>query len=71
MRDANGKATGVLVDAAQELVTKVLPPQTEAKAALLDRALGEMARVGLTSAHDAGLGVARTACTAPMPTRAS
>jgi predicted amidohydrolase YtcJ len=59
MRDANGKATGVLVDAAKELVEKVLPAQTEAEGrVVLDRALGEMARVGLTGAHDAGLGVA-------------
>jgi predicted amidohydrolase YtcJ len=59
MRDANGKATGVLVDAAKELVQKVLPAQTEAEGRIvLDRALGEMARVGLTGAHDAGLGVA-------------
>ena len=59
MRDANGKATGVLVDAAKELVVKVLPAQTEAEGRkVLDRALAEMARVGLTGAHDAGLGVA-------------
>ncbi|WP_313705530.1 amidohydrolase [Massilia sp.] len=59
MRDANGKATGVLVDAAQELVTKVLPAQTEAEGRVaLDRALGAMAKVGITSTHDAGLGVA-------------
>lgn len=59
MRDANGRATGVLVDAAKDLVEKVLPAQTEAEGrVVLDRALGEMARVGLTGAHDAGLGVA-------------
>ncbi|QNA90521.1 amidohydrolase [Massilia sp. Dwa41.01b] len=58
MRDANGKATGVLVDAAQELVTKVLPPQTEEEGRLaLDTALGALAKVGVTSTHDAGLGV--------------
>ena len=58
MRDANGKATGVLVDAAQELVTKVLPPQTELEARVaLDRALAAMAKVGITSTHDAGLGM--------------
>ena len=58
VRDANGKATGVLVDAAQELVTKVLPAQTEAEGRMaLDRALGAMAKVGITSTHDAGLGV--------------
>lgn len=55
MRDANGRATGVLVDAAKDLVEKVLPAQTEAEGrVVLDRALGEMARVGLTGAHDAG-----------------
>ncbi|MCA1247278.1 amidohydrolase [Massilia sp. MS-15] len=58
MRDANGEATGVLVDAAQELVTRVMPAQTEAEGrVMLDRALGEMARVGLTAVHDAGVGV--------------
>jgi predicted amidohydrolase YtcJ len=59
MRDAAGNATGVLVDAAQELVNKVLPKQTEAAArAGLDRALAEIARVGLTCVHDAGIAVA-------------
>ena len=58
MRDANGKATGVLVDAAKELVVKVMPAYTEAEGRMaLDRALGAMAKVGLTGAHDAGLGV--------------
>ena len=58
MRDANGEATGVLDDAAQELVAKVLPQQTEAEGrVMLDRALQEIARVGLTSVHDAGIGV--------------
>ena len=58
VRDANGEATGVLVDAAQELVAKVLPQQTEAEGrVMLDRALQEIARVGLTSVHDAGIGV--------------
>ncbi len=56
MRDANGNATGVLVDAAQDLVNKVLPKQTEAEArTTLDRSLAEIARVGLTSVHDAGI----------------
>ncbi|EKU83275.1 amidohydrolase [Massilia timonae] len=60
VRDANGEATGVLVDTAQELLTKVLPQQTEAEGrVMLDRALGELARVGLTSVHDAGVDVAQ------------
>ncbi len=59
VRDANGRATGVLIDAAQDLVTKIMPAQTEAEGrVMLDRALGEIARVGLTSVHDAGVGVA-------------
>ncbi|MBD8540962.1 amidohydrolase [Oxalobacteraceae sp. CFBP 8761] len=58
VRDANGEATGVLVDTAQDLLTKVLPPQTEAESrTILDRALSELARVGLTSVHDAGVDV--------------
>lgn len=60
VRDAAGHATGVLVDAAQGLIQKVLPQPTEQEArTMLDRALGTMARVGLTSAHDAGIGVAQ------------
>jgi predicted amidohydrolase YtcJ len=59
VRDANGAATGVLVDNAQNLIAKVLPQQNEAELrAMLERALREIARVGLTSVHDAGLGVA-------------
>lgn len=60
MRDARGKATGVLVDAAQDLVNKVLPKQDEARArVVLDRALGRIAQMGLTSVHDAGIGLAQ------------
>jgi len=62
MRDAAGNATGVLVDAAQELVGKVLPRQTEAGArVVLDRALQQIASMGLTSVHDAGIGAAQDA----------
>ncbi|GAB3375619.1 amidohydrolase [Massilia agri] len=58
-RDANGEATGVLIDSAQELVTKVMPAQTEAEGrVMLDKSLQELARVGLTTVHDAGIGVA-------------
>jgi len=58
VRDENGVATGVLVDAAQQLVTKVLPQQSEQEGrVMLDRALENMASVGLTSVHDAGITV--------------
>jgi len=55
-RDANGNATGILVDTAMEFVYKVLPKPTEAEArAMLDGALGILSSVGLTSVHDAGI----------------
>ncbi len=57
-RDASGKPTGVLVDAAMELVNKVVPLPTPAEArATLDVALAQLSRVGLTSVHDAGIKV--------------
>lgn len=55
-RDASGAPTGVLVDAAMELVRAKIPPQTRAQAdKALTTALGIMASVGLTSVHDAGI----------------
>ena len=62
MRDAKGDATGVFVDAAQELVTKIMPKQSAEEArAFLDRSLQELAAMGLTSVHDAGINVAQDA----------
>lgn len=55
-RDANGNASGILVDTAMEFVYKVLPKPSEAEArAMLDGALGILSSVGLTSVHDAGI----------------
>ena len=61
-RDADGNPSGVLVDGAMELIEPVLPKPTldEAHAAL-DGALAELARVGLTSVHDAGISAASDA----------
>ncbi|MCU6496379.1 amidohydrolase [Rugamonas sp. A1-17] len=57
-RDASGKPSGVLVDAAMELVDKVVPLPTPVEArARLDGALAALAKVGLTSVHDAGIRV--------------
>ncbi|MCX7555824.1 amidohydrolase [Xanthomonadaceae bacterium JHOS43] len=55
-RDSSGRATGILIDAAMDLVQKKIPPAdaTQSRAAL-DAALAEMARVGITSVHDAGI----------------
>jgi predicted amidohydrolase YtcJ len=57
-RDVSGKPTGVLVDAAMELVNRVVPLPTPSEArATLDVALASLAKVGLTSVHDAGIKV--------------
>lgn len=55
-RDAQGKPTGVLVDAAMALVEKIIPKPTRAESeSALNAALQELASVGLTSVHDAGI----------------
>lgn len=55
-RDAEGHPTGVFVDSAMDLVASKVPPLTARQnAAALDAALEEMARVGLTGVHDAGV----------------
>jgi predicted amidohydrolase YtcJ len=60
VRDGAGHATGVLVDAAQAMIQKVLPQPTQQEArTMLDRALDRMASVGLTGSHDAGIGIAQ------------
>ena len=56
MRDAGGVPTGILVDAATELVEKVAPEPTRPQLkARLKAALAEYVRLGLTSVHDAGV----------------
>ena len=62
VRDAKGDATGLFIDAAQDLVLKIMPKQTEAESrVVLDRSLKEIAAMGLTSVHDAGVNVAQDA----------
>jgi predicted amidohydrolase YtcJ len=55
MRDAAGNPTGVLVDRAEDLITRRIPPvsapQLDAQALLADTTL---TRLGLTTVHDAG-----------------
>ncbi|WP_300752343.1 amidohydrolase [Janthinobacterium sp.] len=56
-RDAEGNATGVLVDNAVELMDAVLPKPGDAEnLAALDGALAQLSQAGLTSVHDAGIG---------------
>ena len=53
-RDAQGKATGILIDNAMNLVTRVIPAATDKEmTARLHLALMELAGYGLTSVHDA------------------
>ncbi|MCW5577959.1 MAG: amidohydrolase [Dokdonella sp.] len=61
-RDADGNPNGVFVDAAMSLVEAKIPPPDAAEAeAALDAALAELARVGLTGVHDAGVDAATVA----------
>ncbi len=56
LKDAKGEPTGVLVDNAMDLVTRVVsPPTDEQLAARLSAALERCAQVGLTGVHDAGM----------------
>jgi predicted amidohydrolase YtcJ len=56
LRDAQGKATGILVDRAQGLVRGKIPPPTYAQIKKqLELATAECARLGLTGVHDAGV----------------
>ncbi len=56
MRDAQGHATGILIDRAQGLVRAKIPPATYAQIKQqLELAARECARLGLTEVHDAGV----------------
>ena len=58
VRDAAGEATGVLVDAASALVEKHIPaPTDEDLRRALHAAMSEVASLGLTGVHDAGISV--------------
>ncbi len=55
VRDANGEPTGLLKDAAMNLVYKVIPPMThDQRLRTLKRALAHAAEVGVTSLQDMG-----------------
>lgn len=58
-RDAQGNATGVLVDAAMRMVRDKIPaPTVKEQDAALAKSLEIMGSVGMTGAHDAGMQVA-------------
>jgi predicted amidohydrolase YtcJ len=53
-RNSQGEPTGLLLEEAQELVRRVVPPPTpEERVADLSAALGEMSRLGITALEDA------------------
>ena len=55
-RDAQGRPTGVFVDAAEGLVAGAIPaPSAEVIQEMLTRALAETAQSGLTGVHEAGV----------------
>jgi predicted amidohydrolase YtcJ len=56
LRDAQGEATGILIDRAQGLVSSKIPPPTDEQIRQRLRAAAlECARLGMTSVHDAGI----------------
>lgn len=55
-RDDKDHPTGIFIDAAMDLVANSVPPRSAAEAdTALDAALTEMASLGMTGVHDAGI----------------
>jgi predicted amidohydrolase YtcJ len=55
VRDANGEPTGILKDAAEDLVDKAIPPMTrEQRTRAVKAALAHAAKLGVTSMQDMG-----------------
>jgi predicted amidohydrolase YtcJ len=70
IRDSAGAPTGVLIDRAEGLVTRKMPPITrEATVRRLRAAARECARLGLTTVHDAGVGAQELAAYRELVTR--
>ena len=58
LRDEKGNATGIFIDAAGGYVNNVIPNVTDKEVKLaLQQALEQMAKMGITSVHDAGVNV--------------
>jgi predicted amidohydrolase YtcJ len=77
MRDDEGRPTGVLVDAAMDLVAAKIPPASrDARKRRIARGLRAAAEAGLTSVHDAGVDLEAVAlykellAEGPLPVRA-
>lgn len=58
VRDENGRPTGIFVDTAMGLVSRLIPPPTAAEhERALELAIAELNGVGITGVHDAGVDV--------------
>ncbi|MDX1585544.1 MAG: amidohydrolase [Balneolaceae bacterium] len=58
IRDENGEPTGIFIDAAMSLIDSEVPERTDSEREMaLEKALQQMSAHGLTSVHDAGVGV--------------
>ena len=58
IRNNQGNATGIFIDAAEGYISSIVPESTPRERELaLEKALDQMASVGLTGVHDAGVGV--------------
>jgi len=76
LRDAQGRPSGVLVDAAMALVAEKIPPATpETRKRRIAKGLRACAQAGLTSVHDAGVDLSGVAlykellAEGPLPVR--
>lgn len=56
LRDDDGNATGIFVDRAMDLITRAIDAENPSSEDLILAAQDELLRVGLTGAHDAGIG---------------
>jgi hypothetical protein len=55
VRDASGRATGIIKDRAMDLLLSVVPPATPAQEDIaLDAAMAHVAAQGVTSVHNMG-----------------
>lgn len=62
LRNPAGQMTGILIDRAQSLVSRQIPPPTQRQVEQrLKAAAEECARLGLTTIHDAGVGASTIA----------
>lgn len=56
IRDLNGDPTGVFIDDAEQVITRIIPQKTsDQQKQALEAALKEMSSHGLTGVHDAGI----------------